>query len=198
MMAICMRRKLIKRSLVALSVAYLSGIAALCWAGLSDHLGYADTALVLGNKVNPDGSLSPRLEGRMAEAVSRYREGRFQRIIVSGATGREGIDEAQAMRGYLLQRDVPAESIVVDSNGANTFASARFTADYLQRNGLRSVLVITQYFHVPRTELALRKFGVPEVYSAHAHYFEWRDLFSVQRELFGYVRYWTRSYAVGG
>lgn len=193
-----MRRKRIQQSLAALSLGYLSGIAVLCWAGLSDHLGHADAALVLGNKVNPDGSLSPRLEGRMAEAVSRYREGRFPRIIVSGAIGAEGIDEAQAMRSYLLRRGIPAESIVVDSNGVNTFASARFTADYLQHNGLRSVLVITQYFHVPRVELALRRFGVLEVYSAHAHYFEWRDLFSVQREAFGYLRYWTRSYAVGG
>jgi hypothetical protein len=42
--------------------------------------------------------------------------------------------------------------------------------------------------------MALRRFGVPVVYSAHAHFFELRDLYSSPRELVGYVSYHFRHY----
>jgi uncharacterized SAM-binding protein YcdF (DUF218 family) len=57
-----------------------------------------------------------------------------------------------------------------------------------------SVFVVSQYFHLPRARLALERFGISPVYSAHAHFFEWRDLYSSPRELAGYVRYYLRSY----
>jgi vancomycin permeability regulator SanA len=173
---------------------YVAAIVALAWSGFQDEVERADVALVLGNRVNPDGSLSPRLEGRLAEALARYQQGLFPLIIVSGGQGVEGQDEATAMRRYLLEHGVPSEAIIADSDGVNTFASARNTRAILEQRGLKSVFVVTQYFHVPRSRLALHRFGVKDVYSSHARYFEWQDFLSAQREVFAYARYATRSY----
>ena len=180
-----------------LIVAMLFATAILLWDGLRDELGHADVALVLGNTVHPDGTPSRRLAARLDRTLELYRGGYFPLIIVSGGPGKEGHDEAVVMRDYLVHRGVPAESILVDSEGVNTFASARKTQQVMRERGLSKVLVITQYFHVPRSKLALKKFGISTVYSAHARYFEGRDLYSIPREVAGIAKYTLRSYGAG-
>lgn len=169
-------------------------VIALVWDGLSDELGTADVALVLGNTVNHNGTPSRRLAARLDRTLQLYREGLFPFVIVSGALGKEGHDEALVMRDYLVQRGIPAERILVDSAGVNTYASARKTRQLMRERGLNRTLVITQYFHVPRSKLALKKFGIPTVYSASARYFEARDLYSVPREVAGMISYTLKSY----
>jgi uncharacterized SAM-binding protein YcdF (DUF218 family) len=151
-------------------------------------------ALVLGNKIELDGSPALRLRARLDRALELYRAGRFPLVIASGGLGKEGFDEAVVMKAYLVSGGIPADRVLVDSQGVNTFASARFAARFAAERRLTSVMVITQYFHVPRSKLALRRFGASVVYSAHPSFFESRDLFSVAREAVGYVSYWFRSY----
>lgn len=178
--------------IVACVAAYALAIAALCLAGLRDDVGRADVALVLGNTVNPDGTLSPRLEGRMAEALRRYREGWFGLMVVSGGVGEEGRDEAAAMRDYLVANGVPADVVIADNLGADTYSSVLNVRAILRARNLHSVFVVTQYFHVPRTRLALHRAGIGTVYASHARYFEWRDFFSVQRDLVAWMWYAVR------
>ncbi len=151
--------------------------------GFTDNLGEAYTAVVLGNTVYPDGTLSPRLHSRLDKAVELYRQGYFKQIIVSGAQGEEGYDEARVMKNYLLSHGVEAQAILPDPNGFNTFETARNTAALLRHAEDKSVMVITQYFHITRCRLALNKFGITEVRSAHANYFGLRDIYSLFREV---------------
>ena len=181
----------------ALVLTVLLATGALVWDGLRDEVGQADVALVLGNTVHPDGTPSRRLAARLDRTLELYRSGYFPLILVSGGMGREGHDEAVVMRDYLVQRGVPVEAILVDSEGLNTFASARKTKQLMKERGLSKALVITQYFHIPRSRLALRKFGIPTVYSAHARYFEGRDLYSIPREVAGMLTYTLRNYGAG-
>ena len=189
--------KIILAIAAALILSALLATGALVWDGLRDELGHADVALVLGNTVHPDGTPSRRLSARIERTLELYREGYFPLILVSGGLGKEGHDEAVVMREYLVQRGVPAEAILVDSEGLNTFASARKTQQLMSERGLSKALVITQYFHVPRSKLALKKFGIPTVYSAHARYFEGRDLYSIPREIAGMLKYTLRNYGAG-
>lgn len=168
------------------------GAGLLVYHGLHDDLAPSDIALVLGNKVELDGRPSPRLQARLDRALDLFRAGYFHRIVVSGGTGREGFDEAAVMADYLASHGVPRDRIVTDANGNNTLASAQFTREFLRSHQLTSVLVISQYDHVPRARLALRRGGVPTIHSAHAYLFEWRDLYSIPRELAGYIQYSCR------
>jgi uncharacterized SAM-binding protein YcdF (DUF218 family) len=110
-------------------------------------------------------------------------------VIVSGGPSREGPNEATVMAEYLVAKGVPADRIVVDRIGVNTAATARNTASVAKARHWSSVLVISQYFHIPRCRLALSQNGFDQVYSAHAHYFEWRDLYSIPREVIAYIAY---------
>lgn len=55
--------------------------------GLMVHVQHADMAVILGNKVNEDGSLSERLEKRMECGLNLYRKGQIKKIMVSGGLG---------------------------------------------------------------------------------------------------------------
>lgn len=186
--------KYLLRTILAISAIIALAAGALIWDGLHDEIGTADLGVVLGNTVNADGSPSPRLAARLDRTLELYQQGAFPRVLVSGALGKEGHDEAQVMRDYLVARGIPAAQILVDSDGRTTFATAKNTQALMRLHRLQSVLVVTQYFHVPRTKLAMRRFGIGKVYSAHAHHFETRDLYSMVRELVGYLSYSFKSY----
>jgi len=181
--------KFILRAALSISTVVLLAAGSLIWDGLHDEISTADLGVVLGNTVNTDGSPSPRLTARLDRALELYQQGAFPRVLVSGALGKEGHDEALVMRDYLVARGIPAAQILVDSDGRTTFATAKNTHALMRLHRLQSVLVISQYFHVPRVKLAMRRFGISTVYSAHARHFETRDFYSITRELVGYLSY---------
>lgn len=187
-------RRYFIRALTAALVPVILGTVILALAGLRDSIGTADVALVLGSKVEVDGSPSPRLRARLDKTLELYRAGCFPEIIASGGTGKEGYDEAVVMRDYLVAHGIPNDRVIVDSGGTTTFMSARNTRTIARQRKLGSVFVISQYFHMPRARLALSRFGFSKVYSAHARLFEFRDIYSAPRELFGYLSYLFRRY----
>lgn len=191
-----MKKRPLKRWLSVVVAVALGSFAiatlVLVASGLRDDIANADVALVLGSKVELDGTPSPRLRARLDRALELFRSGCFPSLIVSGGVGNEGYDEAAVMRDYLVSHGVPAERIILDSIGDTTFASARNTVRIARERNFRSVLVVSQYFHIPRSRLALKRFQIPVVHSAHAHFFEWRDVYSSVRETAGYVSYLLR------
>jgi vancomycin permeability regulator SanA len=189
------RRKPLLITLLILGALFAIGTLVLVVAGLQEQLGHADVALVLGSKVNADGTPSARLRARLDRTAELYRAGYFPMIIVSG--GREGASEAAVMRDYLLAHEIPAKALIVDNSGNSTIASARDTLLITRQLKFSSVFVISQYFHIPRARLALERFGISPVYFAHAHFFELRDLYSSPRELVAYFTYLFRSYEIG-
>jgi vancomycin permeability regulator SanA len=158
-------------------------------SGLNDKVGKADIALVLGNKVETNGTPSRRLRARLDKTLELYFAGYFTTIIVSGGIGKEGYDEAKVMRDYLVANGISLENIIMDNRGINTLASAKNTLEILSKRKLNSVFIVSQYFHLPRARLALRNYGVSVIYSAHANFFEVRDIYSLLREVVGYVDY---------
>ncbi len=186
--------KYLVKIIAAGAALVLLSTAVLVVAGFRDNIGNADLALVPGRKVEADGTPSPRLRARLDRTLELFREGRFPAVIVSGGFGKEGFDEASVMRDYLVAHGIPDEHVILDQGGTTTFMSARNTLSIARGRKLTSVFVVTQYFHVPRTRLALRRFGFATVYSAHARHFEGRDIYSSFRELPGYLNYLFRDY----
>lgn len=193
-----MNRKRVKRRLLIASalfaLAYVISASLIVIDGLRDEVHAADVAIVPGNKVEASGIPSARLRARLDKTVELYQQGLFPHVIVSGGVGSEGFDEAVVMKSYLVEKGVPDERISVDSAGVNTYLTAKNSSRIMKENGWRSALVVSQYFHISRTKLALRRFGVSPVFSAHADYFELRDLYSIAREVFGYGGYLLQLY----
>lgn len=181
---------LLRGLLPAALACMLIGAGALAVDGLRDDDQASDVAIVLGSRVMPDGTPSPRLRARLDKAADLYRQGKFGWVIVSGGTGREGYSEAKVMAAYLAARQVPRAAILLDEHGDTTEATARNGAAIMQARGFRSALVVTQFFHITRSRYALRQAGVGTIHTAHAAYFDARDVYSTARELVALPAYW--------
>jgi uncharacterized SAM-binding protein YcdF (DUF218 family) len=187
----------VKRTLLLMVLPFMLAFTlAATWivvAGMRDDIQAADVAIVPGNTVEKDGRPSARLRARLDQAVALYRQGLFPDVIVSGGVGSEGFDEAEVMKSYLVENGVPEGRIHVDSGGATTHLTARNAARMMREHGWQRAMVVSQYFHVPRMRLALKRSGVTPVFSAHARYFELRDVYSTAREVIGYGAYLLRT-----
>jgi vancomycin permeability regulator SanA len=178
-----------KWAAIVLGSWFLLHIAATTIDGLTNNAQPADCLLVLGNTVNADGSLSPRLRGRLDKALVLYRAGISPIIFVSGGLGKEGHYEGTAMRQYLVSQGVPDGAVLVDNAGNTTQGTARNFAATAQLRHFSSVVVVSQFFHISRTKLLLKQQQFPHIYGAHANYYELRDIYALIREFAAYYTY---------
>jgi len=183
-----------KKLITILVIFFLVQAVMLCIDGFNDNIKKADVGLVLGSKVHVNGSPSIRLANRLDRGLELYRKKIVPKLIVSGGIGKEGHDEALVMKNYLVTKGMAAADIIVDSAGINTFQSVIFTKKIMDKNRWKSVLVITNYYHITRSKLALSKIGISMVYTAHSSMIHVVDLFSIPREVVAYYRYLFRSY----
>jgi uncharacterized SAM-binding protein YcdF (DUF218 family) len=81
---------------------------------------------------------------------------------------------------------VPDSAIIVDNAGNTTQQTVRNTAQLQPVLHFRSVLVVSQFYHISRTKLLFRQAGFMAVSGASPVYFEWRDIYSLLREFVAY------------
>ena len=151
--------------------------------------------MVLGSKVHEDGHPSAPLSERLDRGLALYRAGLVEAVLVSGGKGPEGHEEAEVMAAYLRERGVPDHALLLDRAGYTTFDTARHTAALLRARGQSRAIAVSSYFHQSRCRLAFRRAGVPVVLSARARVTpRIRDLYSIPRELVGWVYYAWREF----
>ena len=182
------------RSSLAIAVGWALAAALLCASGMRIPYGRADVAVIFGNALEPDGKPAPLLAERLDVGVDCFRKGDCARFIVSGSVDGPGLDEASAMRAYLVARGVPENRIAADNLGANTLATAHHTVAYMREKHLASVMLISQYYHLARASLAVRRVGgnAIAVYAAHPRAFHLRDVYSSWREVPAFAMYKIR------
>ncbi|WP_175968902.1 YdcF family protein [Burkholderia sp. BCC0322] len=154
----------------------------------------ADVAVIFGNALDEKGVPKPVLAARLDVGVRCYRTGQCPAFLVSGAIDGPGLNEATAMRDYLVARGVPADRITVDDQGDNTLATAQHTLAYLQAHRLSRVLIVSQYYHLARARLAFERVGIARenIYAAYPRRFQLRDVYSSWREVPAYAVYAMR------
>ncbi|MEU4243725.1 ElyC/SanA/YdcF family protein [Actinoplanes sp. NPDC026619] len=116
----------------------------------------ADVAIVLGTEV-VDGKPSPRLAGRLEAAAQLVAGGQARTLLVSGDGHGDSGDEPATMAGYLVGLGVPADRIVQDPYGLDTYDSCIRARDVF---GVRRALVVTQSYHVDRAVTLCRHLDI--------------------------------------
>ncbi|GGA81237.1 YdcF family protein [Puia dinghuensis] len=164
-----------------------------CIDGLHQYKGKADIAIVLGNRVYKDSTLSPVLQGRVERALELYREGQVTWLMVSGGLGKKdkmgGVPEGMAMKLYLVARGVPADRIVADDKGENTYLTAKDFLPVADSLHIHSAIVVSSFYHITRTKYIFRHLGFRDIHSAASETFYWHDLLDLPRDVVAFYKY---------
>jgi uncharacterized SAM-binding protein YcdF (DUF218 family) len=144
----------------------------------------ADVAVVLGAAVWAQGRPSPTLWRRTMHAVELARSGAVGHLLLTGGIGRHPPSEASVMRTIAQRAGVPASRLVLEETAATTLESARACAPIIAARGWTRVLIVTDRYHLARSLMAFRHFGVVAHGSAPADDTAgWTWLFLHLREL---------------
>ena len=176
------------------ALIYLLAALALTFAGLREDASRADVIVVFGNKVEPSGVPSASLASRLDKAVELYLGGAAPYVIASGGVGKEGRDEAQVMAGYMAERGVTKDAILVDSAGNNTYLTALHTRELAAEHGFQSFVLVSHFYHLPRARATFQRMGMAPVQIAYARRFVARDFYyGLMREVIAYPAYLLRK-----
>lgn len=113
-------------------------------------------AIVYGAGLRRDGRPTTVLADRIQAAADLYRLGKVDRLLMSG-TVREGYDEPRAMADAAEMLGVPATDIWIDPAGVRTLDSCARAASLF---GVRSALLVTQRYHLPRALALCSALGI--------------------------------------
>jgi len=154
-----------------------------------DEAHSADVIVVLG-AAEYRGRPSPVLERRLNHALWLYREGLAPRILTTGGKGPDPLfSEGEVARAYLSKHDVPAEAILVESEGDSTVYSTTAAAEIMHRMNLKSCIVVSDGYHIYRVKRMLQSQGI-QVYGSprpEAPKAGWREQWLYFRQAVAYA-----------
>ncbi len=188
--------RLIFRLITLAVIIFVGTVIWIVYDGLTDHGDHADCAVVLGNAVLRNGLPGTVLRERLDHAVELYEKGAFPLIIVSGATKLGGYDEPAAMANYLIEHQVPATAVIQDKKGVNTMATGVDVARIMNARHLKSVMIVTNYYHITRSKLALEQAGIKDVEQSHVGAATKDDAAMLARETVAIYYYLYQFYGI--
>ena len=116
-----------------------------------------EVTIVLGAGVRPSGEPSAYLKGRLDLAADLYEAGKTKVLLLSGGSA-DYYNEPAAMSRYLVnQRGIPAEHLVLDALGSDTYSSC---VRAKQVFGVDAAIVVTQRYHLNRSVATCQIAGI--------------------------------------
>ena len=106
------------------------------------------------------GAVSIVVTDRVATGVELYKAGKVRKLLLTGDNSRDGYNEPEAMKQEALALGVPARDIVCDYAGFRTYDSLYRARDVF---GVRSAILVTQGYHLPRALFLGRRLGLDVV-----------------------------------
>uniref|UniRef100_UPI003F4BC9B8 YdcF family protein n=1 Tax=Brachyspira catarrhinii TaxID=2528966 RepID=UPI003F4BC9B8 len=121
--------------------------------GLEDN----DTTaiVVLGFKLNDDGTMQDELKGRLDTAYMTAQKYTNVYVALTGggtAVSNTNATEADLMAAYLIEKGIPESRIIVENKSKTTVENAEFTYAILREKypNVNKIIMVTSHYHVPR------------------------------------------------
>ena len=126
----------------------------------------ADVIILLGGDVGIP--LTPRVASeihgnRTLHAFRLFRAGKAPYILITGGNAfpQDGVlPEAHYIAQILQEWGVPEAALIVEQQSRNTRQNATASAQLLKKRGLKSVLLVTSAYHMPRAAGTFRTLGL--------------------------------------
>lgn len=120
----------------------------------------ADAILVFG-AAEYVGHPSPVYRARLDHAYNLFQQGLAPLIITTGGSGNDPqFSEGQVGRDYLAKRGIPDVNLIAETQGSDTEHSARRVAVIMEANNLKSVLLVSDAYHVYRAKRIMEAEGI--------------------------------------
>jgi uncharacterized SAM-binding protein YcdF (DUF218 family) len=125
-----------------------------------DEATNADLIIVMG-AAEYSGRPSPVLRARLDHALHLYRQHLAPMIMTTGGPGGDPVfTEADVGRAYLMDRGVPPQAIVTESQGATTMYSVSAAAEIMERMDLDTCILVSDGYHIFRAKRMLEARGI--------------------------------------
>lgn len=156
-------------SLPAVANAAWHGLEAEAVSTMRPDVTY-DVVVLLGGTVSALGA-SPEVVSwgdnveRLTVTFDLLRSGRARRVIVTGGHLREGLPtEADYLARQLMEWGIERDRVIVEPEARNTVENAQRSKVLIDAHGLRTTLLVTSAFHMPRSLGCFRAVGLePDV-----------------------------------
>ena len=125
----------------------------------------ADAIVVLGARVNADGSPGSDLTSRTYHAVDLWLAGYAPHIICTGGFKNERLSAAAVCRRFAIELGVPADRIYLADGSSNTIEDAAATAQVMADQGWRKAILVSHPLHLYRARWLFRRVGLDVVTS---------------------------------
>lgn len=145
----------LRRRLVRLTFYVLLLVAGSATAGF---LYFADSVASLQPPANPRADAIVVLTGgfqRIDQAVELLKGGAGKRLLISGV--HPSTTGGQIRRNTQSSADLFKCCVDIGHDAIDTIGNANETANWIRSNGYRSILVVTNNYHMPRSLLELRR-----------------------------------------
>jgi uncharacterized SAM-binding protein YcdF (DUF218 family) len=146
-------------ALTLLGLWLVSLVAVLVWER-RDEARPAAAIVVLG-AAQYVGRPSPVLRARLDHAIQLWQRGLAPRLVLTGGVGEgDTTSEAAVGRRYVRQHGVPDTAIVIEPHGRTTSESLEEVAALLQAQQQRTVILVSDPFHMLRLSILARRYGL--------------------------------------
>jgi uncharacterized SAM-binding protein YcdF (DUF218 family) len=124
-----------------------------------------DAIVVLG-AAEYAGRPSPIFRARLDHGLMLFHRGIAPMMITTGGHGEDPqFSEGGVGKKYLVEHGVPDPSIIAETQADNTDESTERVATIMQKNGMKSCVVVSDGYHIFRVKRMLGRYGV-QVYGA--------------------------------
>lgn len=126
-----------------------------------------DFVIILGSKINPDGTLTSLLKGRVDKAIdfgkNQYKKTNKNLVYVpSGGKGKdEIISEAKAMKNYLIEKGINRNNIIIEDKSISTIQNMQFSKEKIDKIKENAKIIFsTNNYHVFRSGVIANNLGI--------------------------------------
>jgi uncharacterized SAM-binding protein YcdF (DUF218 family) len=136
--------------------------------GSQDQARPADAIVILGARVDPDGTASSDLMSRTYHAMDLYQAGMAPVVICAGGAGGDRLAAgAVACRFAQQELGLPADRawVAQESDAWTTSDEAQVVAELMRRHGLRSAILVSHPLHLFRARWLFERAGLETVTS---------------------------------
>ncbi len=130
------------------------------WTAGHDTAAPADAIVVLG-AAHYQGTPSPVFRARLDHAADLYARDLAPVVVVTG--GRQPgdeVSEARAADAYLQRLGVPDTALRLEVDGTTSYESLAASARFLQQEGIREVILVSDGWHLRRSAAIARSVGL--------------------------------------